>query len=79
MQYVRIRRLTWHGQNKLEQFLCVLDAVQAEAAAANKQLERSKRIVDFASRRVENLDKQVEAARKNKVVMDIICDVLTRN
>lgn len=52
----------------------VLDAIQAEATAANKQLERSKMMLDFVSRRVETLDKQVEAARKNKVIMDIVCD-----
>lgn len=54
----------------------VLDAVQAEAAAANEQLEKSKMILDFVSSRAENLDLQVEAARRNKVLMDVLCDHL---
>jgi len=48
--------------------------VQAEAAATNKQLEKSKMILDFVSNRAENLAEQVEAACRNKALMDILCD-----
>ncbi|KAF8428458.1 hypothetical protein L210DRAFT_3652345 [Boletus edulis BED1] len=51
----------------------VVDAVQAETAAANVQLEKSKVILDFVSSRVENLGQQLEAARRNKVLMDVLC------
>ncbi|KAG6375908.1 hypothetical protein JVT61DRAFT_2776 [Boletus reticuloceps] len=40
----------------------VLDAVQAEATAANQQLEKTKMVLDFISSRVESLGQQVDAA-----------------
>ncbi|KAF8439344.1 hypothetical protein L210DRAFT_3504473 [Boletus edulis BED1] len=52
----------------------VLDAVQAEATAANQQLEKTKMVLDFISSRVESLGQQVDAARKNKEMMDVLCD-----
>lgn len=46
--------------------------MQAEVVAANKQLEKSKLIVEFISSKVETLNKQAEAARKNKVILDMV-------
>lgn len=52
----------------------VLDAVLVEAAAANKQLEKLKMILDFTSSRVDNLHQQIEAAHKNKAAMGMLSD-----
>lgn len=56
--------------------VAVLEAVQAEIAATSKQLEKSQMMVDLMSHRMERLNSQMQVAHKNKVMMDMMHDVV---
>lgn len=57
--------------------MAVLEAVEAEVIATDKQLVKLQTMADLVSCRLDQLREQVNVAHQNKVIMDKMYEVVT--
>jgi hypothetical protein len=56
----------------------VLETIQAKNTATHKQLERTQMVVDLISHRLHYLDDQLQAALKDKVVIEMVHNMIAK-